>query len=419
MFVSIIIAPFTFVAGIPQYASNPGSINYYALLYLVSPLVFISYDFAYCLVLPKSHNNITISKMEEVRSSAFAIIITTFLIVIPLYLYTTRKYGLTSTGFNIEMVTMDNEWLKSFCYLFNGLLGIIIAAIIIDSRNKIFIFKLIYLFILAFIFIIIALPGSRSNSIKIACCAIVIYQIIYNPKQFKIFITILLILLTSYLITTFLRTSPLYDEIHQKGIGIDKRIRAARESFTYSSDATEKMGERIFIDIGYRLNFIEFPAAILMQNIEYNIPFMWGEDNLWGVYQAIPSILIPFPKQEPEEVAVEHFSLEGFDQNSSILSSAIADAGIIGIPIVFAIVGIFHAMLFRLLASPSKNPASKYLLFAILPNLLNCQVTLGDYIFVTMRYAIIYYVYILIIIELLNMFKKPYAALAMKERITP
>jgi len=224
-------------------------------------------------------------------------------------------------------------------------------------------------------------------------CGLLALQIIGKKPLKTIAVFALIIGPLLYFFTTTIRLSNLSSYIKERDTNVTDRINLSIRSFQ-DAENIERATERAHTDFTYRMNHMEFPAAILMQQMEYDIPFMWGECNFWGAYHAIPEQFIPFPKEDAEEAACDHFSLEAFDQASSIVSSAVADGGILGIPLVFWIVGFFHGILWRNVASRQKNITLIYLLFALIPELLQTEQPLGSYILVTGRDAILYWLYI-------------------------
>lgn len=99
-----------------------------------------------------------------------------------------------------------------------------------------------------------------------------------------------------------------------------------------------------------RLSGLDYPAAIMEANVNAGIPFMKGEHNLLAASQIIPRMLWrDKPILGPEGVIDRYYELTEADQISSILLSAYADGGTLGVILFFGLLGLFFPLVIRLI----------------------------------------------------------------------
>jgi hypothetical protein len=203
-----------------------------------------------------------------------------------------------------------------------------------------------------------------------------------------------------YYVTTGIRAT-LPSGYDLAGVSFMEKLAFSKEAFT--SNAARNVFEQSFkTDFGYRLDAFDESAAILNSHESKGIPYMWGDDFLMGAYQSVPAIFATVPKRDPEEMIINHFELEDFDQVSTLFSSALADAGILGIPISFMVLGLIHAYLWR---NCSKRKISSLIAlgtkcsyFAMLPYLLAYEDYMGSYLAVGLRYWLVYTIIFMLIL---------------------
>ena len=75
--------------------------------------------------------------------------------------------------------------------------------------------------------------------------------------------------------------------------------------------------------------------------INYGKPFLWGSHNLPAAATVIPRVIWPNkPTPNIEGMINRHFELAYFDQLGSLLGSAYADGGALGVLIGFGLLGL-------------------------------------------------------------------------------
>ena len=99
--------------------------------------------------------------------------------------------------------------------------------------------------------------------------------------------------------------------------------------------------------MGYRLDAFDESAGIIKSHEIEDIPYMWGHHFPHGSLSERTSIVSRVCQKDPEQSICVHFDLVTFDQCSTLFSTRIADCGILGITIVFMLVGLMRAYLWR------------------------------------------------------------------------
>lgn len=98
-----------------------------------------------------------------------------------------------------------------------------------------------------------------------------------------------------------------------------------------------------------RLNGLDWAAAMMAAR-SYNpgISFLWGRHNFPAAATIIPRVIWPGkPLPAIERVIDQHFELARFDQLGSLIGSAYADGGVVGVVIGFGFLGIFFPLVLR------------------------------------------------------------------------
>jgi hypothetical protein len=155
--------------------------------------------------------------------------------------------------------------------------------------------------------------------------------------------------------------------IKAAGIAQDKLAGMDRfDSMMKRHIAWESIWENMAIDMSYRMACLEFPAAILGSQMDGK-DCLWGEAFSLGFIGALPSFLSTGvglyndkfeEKEQVESTICKHFGLPDVDQTGSILASAVADFGSLGIFILFPLLALFHGkFLVRIYLNPTTTMA--------------------------------------------------------------
>ncbi len=191
------------------------------------------------------------------------------------------------------------------------------------------------------------------------------YALTNKISKIALVTTIALIVLSiTYVAGTYIKTS---------GIASNKLSGVERlEAMAIKEVNRETVWENMGIDISYRMACLELPAAILAS--QYNgRDWLWGESFVLGLKGALPNFLSTGlglyqdkirEKEEVESNMIYHFSLVETDQTGSVLASAVADFGPLGVFIFFPLLALFHGQfLLRLYL----NPVTAIAYFGTLP----------------------------------------------------
>jgi len=401
-FIYIILGPLPALWGMDMAVYNWGSLPYYWILYLLSPLAFLGYEVGYHYGIGNSSGQSFEPNFEGMASAARPIGIVAFVLTFSLFIYFSNQYGLTGIGFNVEEISFAGEFQKALTYLFSGfaILAIVVQVVDLTNKSKL-IFKPLNLFILIIILCIVLLMSSRTRIILFAITGIAAYQLTRKVSLTRIIPVALLLAALLYFGVTTVRQSALPESqyLHKPGVSFQQRLNIAKNAFL-DPVTKERVERSAFTDLGYRINAIEWPAAILSKHDEKDIPYMWGEYLVWGLYGMIPNVFISMPKRDTEELAAIHFNMTDVDdQNATLFGCGIADFGPWGVFPSFLIIGFFHAILWRYSFLRQSSIALKFALFALLPELLIFESGLGQTLGMSIRHGIIYFIFILLVIK--------------------
>jgi len=274
-------------------------------------------------------------------------------------------YGLAEIGLSPKMVSA-NEMIKAIYALFPGIMAICVVCCVINIYSENFCIRILSFFLLGTIIVQLILMQSRSRAIWAMLPILVIHQTIRKINLKNNLMLIIFIVAIVLAVSTARRVTG--GRYYEAGIGIEERIAITYES-AFGDSALRKTREGLSLDFAYRLNALEWTAAILDSQENMGRSILYGEVFFWAAYQAFPNIFLPFPKEEPEQVVNRHYHIAEVDQNSNIFGSAVADGGLLGIPVIFFLIGIFHGLIWRGIGSGRTSPSILLSFFAIIPNL--------------------------------------------------
>lgn len=402
-FVYIILGPLPALWGADMAVSNWESLGYYWILYLLSPLAFLGYEVGYHYGIGNSSGQSLEPNSEGMAAAARPIGMVAFILTVGLFIYFSNQYGLTGIGFDVKEISQTGgEFQKALTYLFPGFAILAIVAQVVDltSRPKIF-FKPLNLFIILSILCIVILMSSRTRGIHFAIAGIAAYQLARKVSLTRIIPVALVMAGLLYFGVTTVRqsASPESQDLRKPGVSLQQRLDIAKNAFL-DTGTKERVERSASTDLGYRVNGIEWPAAIMDKHDQKNIPYMGGEYFFWSLGDAIPNVFIWFSKNNAEGMSAIHFRLTDVgDQLSTLFGCGIADFGPWGVFPIFLILGFFHAVLWRYVFLQKSSVTIKFVLFACLPELLNFEAGLGQTLGMSIRHGIIYYIFILLIIK--------------------
>jgi hypothetical protein len=391
-FMYLILGPLPPLLGLPQYVFNYGVKDFYWVLYLASPLAFLAYEYGYGLGIGKLPTEIRLPDLKTDFNFPGSLILLTFAIVVVIYYYMSEHVGFYGGGFKGAFVTEQGELVKAMGFLFKGIAAVTILLAFNNIGKNGFYNKFISIFVIISVIMIAVLMHNRRMAIIFVIICLSCIQMTRKTQFIKNVILFSGSIMLIYIITTAIRTT-LPSHFDSAGASFTDKLAFSKEALT--DNATKKLFEKsLRIDLGYRLDAFDESAAILKSHEGRSIPYMWGENFLMGAYQSVPAIFITVPKKEPEETIINHFELEYFDQISTLFSSALADGGIIGIPLAFIVLGLIHGYLWRHWSRGKKSgfialgPKCSY--FAMIPYLLTYEDYMGSYLALGLRYWLIF-----------------------------
>jgi hypothetical protein len=401
-YVYIILGPLPALGGADLAVYNWGSLSYYWILYLLSPLAFLGYEVGYHYGIGNASGQSVEPNAEDMSLAARPIGIVAFVLTLSIFSYFSKRYGLSVIGFDVYEISRVGEFQNALTYLFSGFVIMAVISQVLEKKDRLnILFTSLNLFIVLSILGIILLMGSRTRSMDIAIAGIAAYQLSRKLSLTRIIPVALLLAALLYFGVTTVRqfASPESQYMREPSVSLQHRLNIAKNAFL-DPGTKERIEGNASVDLGYRLNAIEWPAAMVKQHVQEGIPYMWGEYFCWTLYDMIPRVFIWFPKRDAEGAAAIHFKLTDVgDQLSSLFGCGIADFGFWGIFPTFLIIGFFQAALWRYVFLQKSSVALKFALFACLPNLLHFEVGLGQELGISIRHGIIYFIFILLVIK--------------------
>ncbi len=189
------------------------------------------------------------------------------------------------------------------------------------------------------LFFVISTRTSRTVLISTLLLCILIVQMKYHFSTKRLLFIIIIAALFAYSFGSALK---LYNvTTYSSTSRIENIINVAVDS-----DITFATLKNFKIDVGYRLNGLEWASAIYYEQNTNNVSYMYGEH----LFQSFLSIFprqalqfLPFERKDPEGVVDSHYNLLLSDENASPIGSMIADFGIYGIFLIFPILGFVHS----------------------------------------------------------------------------
>jgi hypothetical protein len=406
-FLYVIVGPLPPLLGMPQYVSNYGVKDFYWVLYLASPLAFLAYEYGYELGLGKLASEIRLPNLKSDIKLPSSMLYAMFFVVVGIYYYMSVHIGFYAGGFRAEFRQTQGEFIKILGFLFNGFAAVALLLAFINYEKGAFYHKLLSIAIITTVVLFSVFMHNRRNAIYFVVICLSLVQMIRKIKFIKAAIILVLPIILIYVVTTVLRVG-LPSDYDTAGVSFMDKLVSSKEVLA-TGIASKKLFEHGKLDVGYHLDAFDEAAAVLKSHEMEGIPYMWGDSSLMAVYQAVPGIFAPFPKEDEEEMLCNHFRLEPFDQLSNLYSTPIADFGILGIPIAFLVLGLIDAWLWRHWSKKKTSGllgwGAKCAYFAIIPYLLSYEDFAGGYIAINFRYWLVYIIIFATILGCLTFFQ--------------
>lgn len=372
------------------------------------PLAFLGYELGYGRGIGHIPLQLRLPKVTELQHYSHILLIVLFPMVAGVYLYTSIKFGISAIGLNAEAMMSYSYPMKAIFFLWYNLFGLCIGCIVLTYYKGDYRYKIIAIVAASIAVMILFLINSRIFGVDMGIIAILTYQLINKRNLMDLFKWSIIILSGLFLIITGVRTAYQSNkDLQGTGISINERMELTANILKDRATLT-KTSDRIENDFGYRFNAIEVPAAIFALHEQKGIPYMWGEEFFWGAYTAIPEPILPFPKEHPGLVTIRHFHMENFNQNTTMIGSALADAGIWGIFLAFWMIGFSHGLLWRYMATGT-SLAFKFSFFSILDGLICFNGFMGMYFALNLRQGLIVFFIVWVIVKISNIVSPHYS----------
>lgn len=389
-FAFVILGPLGPLAGLPQFLCNRDCLGYYWLLYLMSPIAFLLYEIGYELGLGHASYKLHLPHTQELQNAAPRIMVAMFAVVMVIYLYWSWTYGLGQAGLQDVGVLDDPSTAtstKAIFMLYNGFLAIALAAAVVSYNREGIENKIISLLVIFSIFALVLTLQNRSRAMVMVLVMLAAYQLVRKRNFLKIVIIGIIAMPLTYYIVTGIRDS-LTPEVMESGVSVVERFKGAADNLKEQA-LKPAVEAHLKIDVGYRLDAFDEPAAILKSRDHNHIAYMYGREFYEGAYGVVPAVLAPSPKLDAERIIIEHFDLEDFDQNSTMFGTAIADFGIFSLALFTALVGFFNAYLWRIIATGTFTGV-RFALFGLISGLIKYNEMIGSYIPLNVRNGLLY-----------------------------
>ncbi|MGB7913158.1 MAG: hypothetical protein WCF59_13140 [Desulfobaccales bacterium] len=400
-YIFLIIGPLPALAGVNRFLYFPGATDYYWYLYLAAPLAFIFYELGFERALVKMTKDLHPLWLKTLTTNSNLIIIPLYVFIILFFRHFSSKYGINTGGLSAA-ATKEGLTVKVFYYLFNGFFGVCLFLIAAKWSNRDLGKKALFLIMGLTLFAILALSSSRTNSVIICMMVLAAFQLSKDNNLYKYLKYIIIIPILFILTTAIRQGSNVYS--NTEAMSVNTKINNA-ELAVESGEAQERTKESLIADFGYRMNGIDWAGAMIQSHYRFGTPFMYGYYFLWGVYQSVPEVFLPFQKTDSGVNA--HFILHQVDPNGTIFGWIIADGGILGVIIGYFAIGFFHGSLWGYAASPKTPQSVKLGYLALIPALMLYQVSLGEYIFENIRNGILFALLFWILITGVRLFLPP------------
>ncbi len=197
--------------------------------------------------------------------------------------------------------------------------------------------------------------GYQNRRIIVYCLAMsVAAYFFYKKKGIRLSVVIWggVIVLGAFMLMSSVKYVAATDPSLKRYLQEEKNIfaRAGRivsSPLLLKNDVWEDMLGRVIMR---RLNGLDWAAAMMESRRNSGIAFLKGRHNLLTAAKIVPRVVWPSkPTVGLEAFVTRHFELSYFDQLGSLLGSAYADGGIIGVVLGFAFLGLFFVPALKLI----------------------------------------------------------------------
>lgn len=342
---------------------NPGADDYYVFVLCISIIGLLLYEFGYRYtvnqlkesdgVYPFAAVNLPGTMGRWVRIQALA----WYVIAYWVFIYMSSKYIKGSAVYEDVVDEFDNILSQTGSGLF-FVAWTNVSLLLFTTRNKLF--RVVYVGSLVSLLPVLFSYQSRTMAIMVTVISCICY-IAATPRKelsFRIIAATLFLFPVAYIALTGVKLAIFYDKEVQDVVtpeyGLKSKFDAILRSnvfFDAVSMETDDVYEYARADLYGRLAGLEYPSAILKASFEGDVPYLHGYHNLVAASMAVPRVIWPGkPVADPKYIIDEHFNLWAIDdQLPTVIGSAFADGGIVGVVIGLPLLGVVMCLIQHLI----------------------------------------------------------------------
>lgn len=266
------------------------------------------------------------------------------------FLYMSRSYLMRTFSFVGVEGNIDNIFLQGGDSLL-GTVWILMSLYLFRSGKKSI--KILNLLLLATLIPIIFGYQNRRLIVYSLLMTVVSY-FFFKEKivRLKVVIWSIALLLGAFIIMSSVKYATGTDATVKRYIREDRNLVRRAVKIVQSPQFLNFniLGRVMIASLSSRLNGLDWAASMMDAHINSDIPFMMGRHNLLCAAKIVPRVLWPGKPTIPiEGMVTRHFELAYFDQLGSMVGSAYADGGIIGVILGFGLLGFFFPLALKLI----------------------------------------------------------------------
>lgn len=265
------------------------------------------------------------------------------------FVYMSRSYIMHINFRDVEGAA-DNIFLQS-AYSLIGTSWAVMSLLLFRSGPPIYriLIPALYALFVPFIF------AFQSRRIFVYCLVTTILAYFTNTRrriQLKTVILSSILILAAFLFMTSARYITTTDPSIKRYAKEDRNVIQRTFQIMTNPELWDLEGlEASYKSILFRrLNGLDWAAAMMAGRSYYpGIPFLWGRHNIPAAATIIPRVIWPSkPTPAIEGIINRHFELAYFDQLATLLGSAYADGGVVGIVLGFGFLGLFFPLALKI-----------------------------------------------------------------------
>lgn len=326
---------------------NIGADDYYLPMLLLALAGLLIFDLLYRMMARKLHLNAALesgySQFHSSRIQAFLPVCALFWYALCLggFLYMTGNYIMRPFMFEGVEGAFDNIFLQGGYWLI-GTAWIIMSLLLFKPGPRAFQVAILLLLVL----LLPVLFAYQNRRIIVYCLAVTVLVYFLYPQRvvrLKAVIWSMILILGAFVLMTSVRYISTTDPSLKRYAQEDKNIfrRTARIISSPGFMSLEPVNAVIRSSIYTRLNGLDWAAAMMEGRANNQKPFLWGSHNFPAAATIIPRVIWPGkPTPAIEGEINRHFELAYFDQLGSLVGSAYADGGPLGVLLGFGFLGL-------------------------------------------------------------------------------